>query len=373
MPYGQISVDSITTSDGYIVGGSGAHHVKNRIINGAMTIDQRNAGAAVTGVSSGVYPVDRWQVYSTTTGLSASTQRDTTAPTGFVNSLKFTTTTGAASGSTERAQIQQVIEGLNVADLGWGTSNAKTVTLSFWVRSSKTGQFGGSVQNYSSNRSYPFSYTINAANTCEKETITIPGDTTGTWVTDNSGGPCVNFNLGAGSSLLGSAGAWAGVNYRGATGDTSIVETTNATFFVTGVQLEAGSTATSYDYRHASVELQMCQRYFASTFSQGTAVLAANASNTNGLMGKGGTSAAAEPYVNWSLPVEMRTAPTCTTYNPYTGGTAGQFGNGAGSFGASSGARVVATSTRSVAVDNSGTTLTAGNQYSICISGTAEL
>jgi hypothetical protein len=261
MPYGTIVADSITTSDGYTLGGTGAT-MKNRLINGAMTIDQRNNGSAVTGVSSGVYPVDRWQVYSTTTGLSASTQRDTTAPTGFVNSLKFTTTTGAASGSTERAQIQQVIEGLNVADLGWGTSGAKAITLSFWVRSSKTGQFGGSVQNYSSNRSYPFSYTINAANTWEKETITIPGDTTGTWVTDNSGGPCVNFNLGAGSSLLGSAGAWAATNYRGATGDTSIVETTNATFFVTGVQLEAGSTATSYDYRHYGTEFQLCQRYF---------------------------------------------------------------------------------------------------------------
>jgi hypothetical protein len=239
---------------------------KNRIINGAMVIDQRNAGASVsiTGGST-TYTVDRWAIFENGS-MAFSAQRSTTAPTGFINSLLVTTTTGAAAGADDRSQLFQRIEGFNTADLNWGTANAKTVTLSFWVRSSLTGQFGGSLQNSNQDRSYPFSFTISSANTFEYKTITIAGDTSGTWLTDNSTGIQVLFDLGMGSNLLGTAGAWASADYRGATGDTKLSGTTNATLYLTAIQLEVGSTATSFDYRPYGTELALCQRYYQKSY-----------------------------------------------------------------------------------------------------------
>jgi hypothetical protein len=235
-------------------------NMKNRIINGAMVIDQRNAGAAVTTASS--FPVDRFICQFNTDGAFSSS-RSTTAPTGFTNSLFWTTTTADASlSSLQQAVIQQNIEGFNIADLGWGTANAKTVTLSFWVRSSLTGTFGGSLKNSATNRSYPFTYTISVADTWEFETITIAGDTSGTWLTDNGTGITVSFGLGVGTDRSGTAGAWNSNNNNSATGAVSVIGTLNATFYITGVQLEVGSTATSFDYRPYGTELALCQRYY---------------------------------------------------------------------------------------------------------------
>jgi hypothetical protein len=243
--------------------------LKNRIINGAMVIDQRNAGASIA--FGDVFPVDRWNCFEN--GSMAFTgQRSTTAPAGFTNSLLITTTTAASPAAASRSQLLQVIEGYNIADLGWGTANAKTITISFWVRSSLTGQFGGAVANYLTTRSYPFSFTISAANTFEYKTITIAGDTTGTWNTENSGGINLSFDLGMGSDLLGTAGAWAGVNYRGAIGDVKLSETSGATFYITGVQLEVGTQATSFEYRQHGTELALCQRYYQKNYNQNVAV-----------------------------------------------------------------------------------------------------
>ena len=158
--------------------------------------------------------------------------------------------------------IGQNIEGFNVADLGWGSASARTVTVSFWVRSSLTGLFGGSFVNSAFNRSYPFSYTISAANTWEYKTIVVAGDTSGTWVTDNGVGIRVIFSLGAGSSYSGTAGAWSGSYLPSATGATSVVGTNGATFYITGVQLEAGTVATPFERRSYGQELALCQRYF---------------------------------------------------------------------------------------------------------------
>jgi hypothetical protein len=271
---------------------------KNRIINGAMVIDQRNAGASVTAADN-VYTLDRWQ-----TGSSASSKftiqqnaGSVTPPAGFSNYLGCTSSSAYTVGAGETFNVAQQIEGYNsVADLAWGTANAKTVTLSFWVRSSLTGTFGGALANSNVTRSYPFSYTILAANTWEQKTITIAGDTSGTWQTTNSTGIRVWMSIGTGATLSGTAGAWAGSDFRSVTGATSVVGTSGATFYITGVQLEVGSTATSFDYRPFGTELMLCQRYFQKT----------------NVLGVGTTPSSTQIYMVSSFVVTMRSAPTAS-------------------------------------------------------------
>jgi len=240
--------------------GSNNQTMRNRIINGAMTIDQRNAGASVTP-TNGQYTLDRWQ------GLLAQTSKYTviqssTAPTGFINSLLVTSSSAYSVGASDYFDITQYIEGLNMTDLAWGTANAQPVTLSFWVRSSLTGTFGGSLQNNGQTRSYPFSYTISSANTWEQKSVTIAGDTTGTWLTTNGRGIQLNFSLGTGATFSGTAGAWATANYLGTSGATSVVGTSGATFYITGVQLEEGTAASPFENRLYGTELSLCERYF---------------------------------------------------------------------------------------------------------------
>lgn len=234
---------------------------KNRIINGAMMIDQRNAGASVGGNG---YPVDRFQIpVSQSAKLTAQQNAGSvTPPNGFTNYLGVTSSSSYSVTSGDYFLIYQGIEGFNIADLGWGTANAATVTLSFWVRSSLTGTFGGALRNAATTRSYPFTYTVSVANTWEQKSITVVGDTSGSWNTTNSVGIGLYFDLGSGSSNKGTAGAWASASFVSATGATSVVGTSGATFYITGVQLEKGSTATSFDYRPYGTELALCQRYY---------------------------------------------------------------------------------------------------------------
>ena len=238
---------------------------KNRIINGAMVIDQRNAGASVTitNTAATTFTIDRWAAFATQAS-KFSVQQDAgavTPPVGFTDYLGVTSLAATSLGSTDQFQVLQPIEGFNIADLGFGTANAKTVTISFWVRSSLTGTFAGSLRNSNVTRSYPFTYTISAANTWEQKSVTIAGDTSGTWLTTNGIGVYVGFSLGMGSTFSGTANAWAGTNYSSATGATSVVGTNGATFYITGVQLEVGSSATSFEYRQYGQELALCQRY----------------------------------------------------------------------------------------------------------------
>ena len=238
---------------------------KNRIINGAMVVDQRNAGASLTATTASLYSVDRWQTLASVSSKFTAQQNaaSVTPPAGFVNYLGITSSAATTVGATDYYILQQSIEGYNLADLNWGSANAQTVTLSFWVRSSLTGSFGVVLQNGSNNRSYPILYTISVANTWEYKTITIAGDTSGTWFTTNGNGVQIRFDLGIGSTYRGTSGAWTGTSaIYGVTGATSIVGTSGATFYITGVQLEKGSTATSFDYRPYGTELQLCQRYY---------------------------------------------------------------------------------------------------------------
>jgi hypothetical protein len=253
MPLTQVSPGLLDSNAQY-------YGFKNRIINPGMVIDQRNNGASVTPADN-AYTLDRWKS-KLSQSSKYSVQRSTTAPAGFVNSLAVTSLSAYSITSSDRFGLQYPIEGLNCTDLGFGTANASTVTLSFWVRSSLTGTFGGAFFNDGANRSYPFTYTISAANTWEQKSITIAGDTTGTWKTDNTVGLYIEFSLGTGSTLSGTAGSWASGFYPNATGATSVVGTNGATFYITGVQLEKGSTATSFDYRPYTTELQLCMRYY---------------------------------------------------------------------------------------------------------------
>jgi hypothetical protein len=288
---------------------------KNRIINGAMVIDQRNAGASVTPTTS-TYTLDRWNAVNSITS-KYTVQQVSDAPTGFINSLKVTSSAATSLGASDYYYLQQNIEGLNVFDFAFGTASAATSTLSFWVKSSLTGTFGGVLSNSAANRSYPFTYTISAANTWEQKTVTITGDTTGTWLTTNGTGLRVDFGLGVGSTYSGTAGAWAATTYVSATGATSVVGTNGATFYITGVQLEKGSTATSFDYRPYGTELALCQRYYESTFPIGTAP-AQNGGGTNALrISQTAAAAAACRGFTWLYKVTKRDIPaTITSYNP---------------------------------------------------------
>ena len=237
---------------------------RNRLINGGMTVDQRNAGAAVTIATSGTYTLDRWVGWASPTSKYSIEQTisGVAAPTGFTEYLGVTSLSAYSITSGDLFTVNQPIEGFNVADLAWGSASAATVTLSFWVRSSLTGTFGGSVQNSAQNRSYPFSYSIPVANTWTTISVTIAGDTSGTWLTTSGIGVRVIFGLGVGATYSGTAGSWSGNLYLSATSAVSVVGTNGATFYITGVQLEKGSTATSFDYRPYTTELQLCQRYY---------------------------------------------------------------------------------------------------------------
>ena len=289
---GTLTVDSNASINGSNI--STQPTFRNRIINGNMTIDQRGGTATInaTGVT---YNVDRWLGRGVASAGVFTLAQDTTSPANFTNSLKATVTTAdssIASGSSYR--VQQMVEGYNIANLNWGTSDAQSVSLSFWVRSSVTGTFGGSVANGDYNRFNVFSYTISSANTWEYKTVTIAGDTSGTWVTNNALGLRLNFSLGAGSTLLTSAGSWGSSAKEGVTGQTNVIATNSATFYVTGVQLETGTTATDFENLQYGQQLALCQRYYYATSS---AFIAATATTL---------------CYNLQFPVTMRATPTET-------------------------------------------------------------
>jgi len=242
------------------IGTGDSSGMKNRIINGAMVIDQRNAGASVIVTADGQYTLDRFRI-SQSQNSKFTIQQSTVAPTGFTNSLLTTVTSAVTPSGSDFFGIVQPIEGYNVADLGFGTVNANTVTLSFWVRSSLTGTFSGMLYNNAANRSFCFTYTINSANTWELETITIPGDTSGTWTTNNTTGLAVYWDLGSGVNT-GTANSWQSTIVRRTASSVQLVANAGATWQITGVQLEVGLVATGFQYRQYGTELALAQRYY---------------------------------------------------------------------------------------------------------------
>jgi len=296
---------------------------RNRIINGAMVIDQRNAGTSVTP-TQGQYLVDRFNANLTQASKFTAQQNAgaITPPTGFSKYLGVTSTSAYSVLTGDIFALQQLIEGFNFADMAWGTASASAVTLSFRVYSSLTGTFGGSLTNSGNSRSYPFTYTIPTANTWTTISITIAGDTSGTWVGATNGiGLAIWFSLGAGATYSGTAGSWSSNTYTSATGATSVVGTNGATFYITGVQLEKGSVATSFDYRPFGTELALCQRYYEKSFAWDTAPSNGGGSSlsTNQGMWSG--------YVTNNFPwggyiafkVTKRTTPTFNAYGNSSG------------------------------------------------------
>jgi hypothetical protein len=235
---------------------------RNRIINGDMRIDQRNAGASISLSSTVVYAVDRFNA-QTNVGSGHTIEQVQDAPAGFTDSYKLTVGTGATPTGTNFGRLRQFVEGYNTADFDFGTANAKTITLSFWVKTSVTGNFGVAFFNSANDRSYTAQYTVSSANTWEYKNITIAGDTTGTWLTTNAAGVSVAWDLGEGPDRSKAIGWGATVGSGlGLTGGTKILATTGATFFITGVQLEVGSVATPFERRPFGTELALCQRYY---------------------------------------------------------------------------------------------------------------
>jgi hypothetical protein len=302
---------------GGTAGTNGAIGFKNRLINGNMVISQRNLTSSVTP-TNGQYVLDRFQ-YNLSQTSKITTQQSSIAPVGFVNSLLVTSSSAYSLGAGDYFTITQPIEGYNVADLGWGTANAKTVTLSAWVYSSLTGTFGGSLMNGAFNYAYPFTYTISTANTWTQISVTVAGPTAGTWPTNNSASLQVNFSLGTGTTYSGTAGAWTGSLKFSATGAVSVVSTSGATLYLTGVQLEVGTAATNFDVRSFGTELQLCQRYYYKTFPQDIAP-ANGAGYTSGIgvpTAVAYTTGSMRNVTVFSQP--MRAIPTVTYFNSNLG------------------------------------------------------
>ena len=279
----------------------GTLNFRNKIINGDMRIDQRNAGSSASFTSAG-YSLDRW-VGAITVGSGHTIQKSSTAPVGQSTSALITVGTGASPALGNVNRLYQVVEGYNIADLNWGTASAATVTLSFWVRSSVTGTFSGALYGASTIQSYPFTYTISSANTFEQKTVTISGPTTGTWDSTNNAGVYVNFDLGSGDNFKTTAGAWISGTFIGVTGATNLCETSGATFYITGVQLEEGTVATPFEHRPYGLELSLCQRYYAIVSSSARG-------STGSWLG-----------MHFTFPVTMRAAPSIPLSNYSNGST----------------------------------------------------
>jgi hypothetical protein len=239
---------------------------KNLIINGDMRIAQRSTSE--TGLTStGYYTVDRFSFVNDTLGTWTMSQ-DSDIPTGqgFANSLKIACTTADASpASGDRLAIRHAFEGNNIASLNYGSASAKNTTLSFWVKSNKTGTYIAELYGVTSNRQISQAYTISSANTWEKKTLTFVGDTSGTYNIDNSSELLITLYMGVGSGYTSGtlSTSWtASNNVDRAVGQVNLADSTSNYINITGIQLEVGENATPFENRSYGTELALCQRYY---------------------------------------------------------------------------------------------------------------
>ena len=292
---------------------------KNMVINGDMRISQR-VGTTATTITSGGFVIDRYRCEDNTAG-STTHQQVTDAPPGFHNSLKVTVTgTDTTVDAGDFHYFRHIIEGNNINHLNWGSSNAKTVTLSFWVKSSVTGNHGGSLWNNAFNRSFPFNYTINSANAWEYKSITVPGCPDGTWESGTSRGINIGFVQNVGSTYQGPPGQWNSAGDVGPTNHVNLTATNGATWYITGIQLEVGRNATDFEHRSYGEELALCKRYY-----QKIGDTATNEITLGGYSVSGSTI-----YHSIQLPVEMRVVPTLTQVGSFYSVRSNQPGSLAG-------------------------------------------
>ena len=291
---------------------------KNRIINGDMVVSQRNGTSSVNANSSTApYATDRFNINVGGSSAVVACQQVSDAPAGFVNSLRLTVSTAATPSSSQFLFLRQIIEGFNIADFAWGTANAATVTLSFWVKASIAGTYSAFAINSAEDRSYVATFTVSATNTWEYKTITIPGDTTGTWLTNNSNGIRLGFDLGSGSNFNGTANAWQSGWEQRTSGTVNWVGTSGATFQVTGVQLEKGNVATSFDVLPYGTELALCQRYYEKSYNAN--VVPGTVTVVGMLIYMAGTDSAGNVIPSVPFAVKKRAAPSMTFFNANTG------------------------------------------------------
>jgi hypothetical protein len=317
MSFGTIQAEKMTTESGYSLGAGNASSFKNRIINGGMVVNQYNRGTfnvSSGGALSTDYPADRFSFYKDQTGATIAASNSSTAPTGFTNSVLWSVTTGASAGTADQCFIAQQIEGYNWADLAWGTASAKPVIFSFWVNTSVTGTYGVSFSNSAATQVFVGTYTVNSANTWEQKTIAITGSTSGTWLTTTGIGLRIRFDMGSGTSFeTATPNTWQGSYDSTVSGRANLTGTTGATFYLTGVQMEVGTVATSFDYRSYGTELALCQRYYWQT-------------DNEVYMYGYGTTPGANAISQLTCPATMRAIPTVTITNTSQGSA---FGTGA--------------------------------------------
>jgi len=284
---------------------------KNLIINGDMSIAQRGTSGTLQNGTGGYLTIDRWKTYeggSESFVFTVSQDSDVPTGQGFVKSLKFDCTTADASLAADGAlSFRQAIEGQNLQYLKKGTSNAESLTLSFWVKSHLTGTYIISLVDVDNSRSISASYTISSQNTWEKKTITYPGDTSGAFGNDNGNSLQVEFYLGAGSNytsgtLQTSWGSNVAANQR--VGQVNLASSTDNNFWITGVQLEAGTSASNFEFLPYDVTLNKCLRYYF------TDALYSSGGNTGLAEMPICTSNAAFKHIFKHFPVTMRAAPT---------------------------------------------------------------
>ena len=349
--------------------------LKNKVINGDFLVDQYNAGQLVNPTASNAYPIDRW-VITTSGSISFQFQRnmDSVTPPDFFQSYGgIKNNTAVTIGSSDNASLQHRIDAANVSNWRWGTSVARDTILSFWARSSLTGTFAVGVQNTLNDRSYVATYTITTANTWQYKTISIPADTTGTWFRESGIGIRLRFNLSAGNTFqTASPNSWIAGNFHATSSAVNLAATANATFFITGVQMEdaeaTGSRATQFEDLPFALRLIQCQRYFCKTFDY-TARPVQNSGRPGAIVV--GSNEDALIRTTWAFPVEMRTAPTITTFNPNAANASWRDSANNGNDPVTS--TPLATGTRSTDLGSTSATVTTARTYLIHATASAEL